>query len=294
MAKNLFVFDIETIADTSSASNLLSLDTASLSNQDIAKELEKYHLEITDGKNAFLRQPFHKVVCISYLYAKIEVIGGYEKYSFAHLGSAGSVEYTENSEKDLVEKFFAMIDKYKPKLVSFNGKTFDFPVLKYRAMKYGIPSDYAYSGEGTYNGVNYSSRYNLKDHCDLIDALSDFGASARIKLNEVCSIFGFPGKFGLDGSLVSEYFYQGKLKEIRDYCETDVLNTYLVYLRYALHTNKTSVEFYNEAILELISFLKASNYQIYMDFLNAWLVAHNNLQTKDKQVKILDSFEPIF
>ncbi len=51
------------------------------------------------------------------------------------------------------------------------------------------------------------------------------------RLDEVCVLLGLPGKLGVDGSLVEGMYEEGRIEEIRDDCELDVLNTYLVYLR---------------------------------------------------------------
>jgi predicted PolB exonuclease-like 3'-5' exonuclease len=69
-------------------------------------------------------------------------------------------------------------------------------------MAHGINSPWLHQAGDRWN--SYSSRYSADWHCDLIEQLSYYGASARVKLNEVCSIFGLPGKFGVDGSKVSE------------------------------------------------------------------------------------------
>jgi predicted PolB exonuclease-like 3'-5' exonuclease len=246
--QTLFVFDIETIPDTSCAYNLTGTDERD--EVKLREELEAYHLKITDGKNAFLRQPFHKVVAISFLEAEIDRSGGGERFILKELRSGGK---ENSSEKELLEGLFNYLGKGKPRFVSFNGRGFDLPVLKYRAMKYGISAPWLYGSGDKWN--NYTSRYSLDWHCDLIEALSDFGTSARIKLNEVCSILGFPGKFGVDGSKVSEMYDDGKIKEIRDYCETDVLNTYLVYLRYMQHRGEMTVDSYNRSIAEVLSLL---------------------------------------
>jgi len=43
---------------------------------------------------------------------------------------------------------------------------------------------------------------------------------------------GVPGKpKGFDGGEVERYFCEGKIKEVADYCETDVVGTYQVWLR---------------------------------------------------------------
>ena len=100
----------------------------------------------------------------------------------------------------------------------------------------------------TLTSYDYSYRYNMDWHCDLIEALSDYGASTRPKLDEVCSVFGLPGKLGVDGSMVARMYAEGKIDEIRDYCELDVMSTYLVYLRHALLTGKTSRANYDTAM----------------------------------------------
>ncbi|MDR2007518.1 MAG: 3'-5' exonuclease [Alphaproteobacteria bacterium] len=265
--KNLFIFDIETIPDDIAAFNLIGEDSADLSSLEKRREaLAQYHLKITDGKNDFLRQPFHKVVAISFLVASIDYTGdGQEIIKFKEIRSGGDVNSTE---KDLIRGFFATIDKLKPRIISFNGKGFDIPVLKYRAMKYGITGDFFHNSGNKYE--SYSNRYASNWHGDLLDVLSDFGLSARIKLNEVCSILDFPGKFGVDGSNVSTMFDGGQLEDIRNYCETDVLNTYLVYLRYILHTGKITTTTYNTAIGDILDFLKDSPHKHFQDFYTTW------------------------
>ncbi|MFL1780468.1 putative 3'-5' exonuclease related to the exonuclease domain of PolB [Candidatus Hepatincolaceae symbiont of Richtersius coronifer] len=265
--ENLVVFDIETIPDTDSCLNLIDDQITNLHDQRLA--LTNYHLKITADKNSFLRQPFHKIIAISFLQAKINYDSshGYtlENYNFKEIKSGGN---PNSSEEELVKGFFMTLDKLQPKLVSFNGRGFDIPVLKYRAMKYGITSEFFYLSGSKWE--SYNQKYALGWHCDLIDALSDFGASARIKLNEACSIFGFPGKFGINGSQITDLYDQGKLIEIRNYCETDVLNTYLVYLRYALHTCKISTACYYQEVKNILQYLQNSKKEHFDAFILQW------------------------
>lgn len=263
MHQSLFVFDIETIPDTDAVKRLTGSTETDIPT--LRQELENYHLEITDGKNAFLRQPFHKVVAISFLEAEIHREGQQEQYILTDIRSGGKVDATE---KELLEGFFRHVGKMKPRLVSFNGRTFDLPVLKYRAMAHGIAAPWLYQMGDKWN--SYQSRYSLDWHCDLLEALSDFGASARIKLNEVCSILGLPGKFGVDGSQVTPMYDDGRLEEIRNYCETDVLNTYLVYLRYMHHRGTLSPEHYDQAIEDVLSFIQSNGKPHFKEFLEAW------------------------
>ena len=63
---------------------------------------------------------------------------------------------------------------------------------------------------------------------------------------------------------------EGKIKEIRDYCETDVLNTYLVYLRYALHIGRINNNGYNKAIEDILVFLDKVKLPHFSEFQQAW------------------------
>lgn len=263
--RTLFVFDIETIPDAAAVRNLTGSNA--VDEAELRQELEQYHLNITDGKNSFPRQPFHKVVAISFLEAEIHRDASGEQYVLKALRSGGKDGATE---KELLEGFFKYLEKNRARLVSFNGRSFDLPVLRYRAMVHGLQAKWLYSSGDKWN--NYMSRYSIDWHCDLLEALSDFGASARIKLNEVCAVFGFPGKFGVDGGKVAEMYSEGRTKEIRDYCETDVLNTYLVYLRHMHHRGEITTVCYNEsigAVLGMIDNQKDERPHL-SEFLEAW------------------------
>lgn len=264
MERGLLIFDIETIPDVTAAKGLTGCDSDSVELQRDA--LTNYHLEITEGRNAFLRQPFHQIVAISCALVKIEYgSSGQEEYVFKRLGSLG--EMANYSERELVARFFKYLsDKYL-RLVSFNGRTFDLPVIKYRAMKYGLACPKLVSKE-------YSYRYSHEWNHDLLETLSDYGASARIKMNEVCAILGLPGKFGVDGSQVTDLYDAGNLKSIRDYCETDVLNTFLVYLREALFAGRTNLNAYNNAIEGVLDYIDQHSEEVHLqEFKQAWTEA---------------------
>ena len=264
----LFVFDIEAVPDGDAVYNLTGFKSDNVQEQ--RAELERYHLEITDGKNPFPRQPFWKVVAISFLEAKIVRIGGEEVYEFVRLESNKS-----DDEGEIVAGFFKYFDKIMPRLVSYNGRGYDLPVLKYRAMKYGVQANALNDKSNKWE--NYTSRYSTEYHADLADMLSDYGASARCKMNEVCSILGLPGKFGVDGSQVSTMYDAGQLDEIRYYCETDVLNTYLLYLRNQHQAGLLSTDALNKANGDVLNFLDTQKEsRPYLgDFKNAWEESSN-------------------
>ena len=265
MLNSLLVFDIETVPDVDVCRNLFSDfdDTIELSKK--REALTSYHLEITDGKNPFLRQPFHKIIAISFLKADIKKIGEYESFHLQEIRSGGK---EDSSEKDLLKGFFQYVSSLRPRFVSFNGRTFDFPVLKYRAMIHGVQAGSLYKIGDKWN--NYFQRYSVDWHCDLLDYLSDFGTSARVKMNEVCSVLNFPGKFGIDGSKVAELYDSNKISAIRDYCETDVINTYLVYLRVMHYQDRMTTLSYNDSINDLLSYLDSSEKEHFKQFKVEW------------------------
>ena len=118
--------------------------------------------------------------------------------------------------------------------MSWNGGGFDLPVLHYRALKHGIQAPrYWEKGESDrdFKWNNYLARFHWR-HVDLMDVLANFNNRAFAKLDEIAVMLGFPGKLGMSGAKVWDTYLEGGIKEIRDYCETDVLNTWLVYLRF--------------------------------------------------------------
>src|SRR5262249_31048972 len=133
----------------------------------------------------------------------------------------------ERTEKELITAFCDKIAELSPQLVTFNGNSFDLPVLRYRAMVHGV------SAPGLC-ARPYFHRYT-EDAIDLCDALSSFSSQGKATLHEISRIVGLPGKpKGFDGLEVERYFHKGRNKEIAKYCETDIVNTYRVWLRYEL------------------------------------------------------------
>jgi predicted PolB exonuclease-like 3'-5' exonuclease len=253
--KHLFVFDIETVPDVDAGRRFMHLPDAS--DEEVAAALEAYHLEITDGRNAFLRQPFWKVVAISYVQCNVEraeeaqvTAPGQVRYTLTRVGSGGD---EKSGERELVEGFFGYVDQAQPRLVSFNGRSFDLPVLKYRAMLHGISAPRFFDTSNKWE--NYSQRYADAWHTDLLEALSDYGASARVRLDEVCRVLGLPGKLETTAEDVAGLYAAGDVASIRNYCETDVVNTYLLFLRYELLRGTISPAIHEACTGEVASYL---------------------------------------
>jgi len=247
---NILVFDIETVPDTEGGAKLL--DLKGLSKKNIIKAME--HTQFQKNGNIFQPLHLHKIIAISVLYKNNE------KLSLLSLGEEDS------KESDLLKLFFGIIDKYQPQLVSWNGKGFDSPVMHYRALLHGISSiKYWDKGENDrdFKWNNYLNRYHDR-HLDLMDVLSGFKKPAS--LTDIAQLIGAPGKYGIDGSKVADYYLENNIKKIREYCETDVLNTYLVYLRYQLLSSSVTSEKYNELIKEIFSLLDESDKKHWKEF----------------------------
>jgi predicted PolB exonuclease-like 3'-5' exonuclease len=262
MLNKLFVFDIETIPDTDVLYNLTGSETTDLEQK--RKELEEYHINVSGG-NPFPRQPFHRVVSISILIADIVKKDGYDYYEKLKLGTISSIN---SDEKSVISKFFAYICEHLPKMVSYNGKSFDMSVLKYRAMKHGLSLENIFKSGDKWN--NYHQKYSKDWHCDLLEVFSDYGTSAKCKMNEICALVGLPGKMGVDGSHVTELYDKNKLDEIDAYCETDVANTYLLYLNYCLLSGIISESGFINLNKDFKKYLEDENKDNYREFLSEW------------------------
>ena len=213
-----FSFDIETVPDVESGRLLLDLD--GLSDEDVATAMTFKRLQAAG--HDFLPLHLHRVVAISVTFRTAD------SFKVWSLGDEDS------PEQELVQRFFDGVERYSPDLVSWNGGGFDLPVLHYRALKHGIRAPRYWEigdSDRDFKWNNYLSRYHWR-HTDLMDVLANFNNRAFAKLDEIAVMLGFPGKLGMSGDKVWDTYVEGGIKEIRDYCETDVLNTWLVYLRF--------------------------------------------------------------
>ncbi|MDR3441929.1 MAG: 3'-5' exonuclease [Legionella sp.] len=241
----VLVFDIETIPDIESGRHLYDLQ--GLSDEDTASAM--FALRRAKVGNDFLPHYQQKICAISL------VLSHGSQVKVWSLGDESS------DEKELITRFFAGIDKHTPTLVSWNGSGFDLPVLHYRALLHGIAAPtYWETGEHQQNFKwnNYLSRFHAR-HLDLMDVIAGYQNKAFAPLDDVASMLGFPGKMGMSGSKVWEQYSQGQIKSIRDYCETDVLNTYCVYLRFELIRGTINQDEYNNSIDRLKTYLSSEH-----------------------------------
>ena len=253
---NTLVFDIETVPDVALGRRLYGLQD--LPDAQVAKAMFALRRQDTGGE--FLPLEQHRVVAIS---CALRSGDGFTLWSLGDLATP---------EAELVQRFFEGIEKYSPELVSWNGAGFDLPVLTYRALAAGVQAPrYWERGDGDpefrYN--NYLSRYHWR-HTDLMDVLSGFQNRGRSSLANIACLLGLPGKLGFDGSQVWDAWQGGNLPGIRRYCETDVLNTWLVYLRFAQLRGQLSRPQYAEEVARVRAWLQGSPEPHLGEFLRAW------------------------
>ena len=253
----VLAFDIETVPDVEGLRRLHGLD-GGLADREVAELAFQLRRQATGGD--FLPLHLHRVVAISCALR--------DRDAFRVWSLGGEAD----GEALLIQRFYDGVAKYTPQLVSWNGGGFDLPVLHYRGLMHGVKARrYWEMGdddrEFRYN--NYISRYHQR-HTDLMDLLALYQPRANAPLDDVARLLGLPGKLGFDGSRVWEAYLAGKLGDIRRYCETDVVNTYLVFLRFQLMREAHTAE-QHRAECELVrNTLAASGEPHWKEFLAGW------------------------
>ena len=256
------VFDIETIPDTDGLRILYDLPAA-ISDDDVANIA--LHKRRQQNGSEFLPLHQHSICAIS---CALREGNSFKVWT---LGDA------QSTEAEIIQRFFDVIDKYTPQIISWNGSGFDLPVLHYRGLIHGINAGrYWDLGEDDkeFKWNNYISRYHTR-HLDLMDILAMFNSRANAPLDDLAKLCGFPGKLGMDGSKVWDAYKAGKLEEIRNYCETDVANTHLIFLRFKLMRGQLSQNAYDAEVAlvrETLSGYTKNNPELphWPDFLAAW------------------------
>lgn len=253
----VLVFDIETVPDIAGLRRLHDMDS-SLSDHDVAETA--FQLRRQSHGNDFLPHYLQRVLVISC------ALHDRDSFKVWSLGAAGE------SEGEIIQRFFDGIEKYTPQLVSWNGGGFDLPVLHYRGLMHGVKaSRYWDMGEDDreFKWNNYISRYHQR-HLDLMDLLAMYQGRANAPLDALAQLMGFPGKLGMDGSAVWGAFQDGRLEDIWRYCETDVVNTYLVFLRFQLMRGALTTEQHDQQVAAVRAALGKVEQPHWKEFLARW------------------------
>ena len=253
----ILVFDIETVPDVEGLRRVNNVP-ATLSDSAVLDWASQRRR--AQSGNDFMQLPFQRVVAIGCALREGTSL------------KVWSLGEPEDPEPELIRRFFDGIERYTPQLVSWNGGGFDLPVLHYRALLHGVTAAKYWDwgdDDRDFKFNSYLNRYHTR-HLDLMDVLACFQPRASAGLDVMARLCGFPGKLGMGGSAVSAAVAAGKIVEVRQYCETDVMNTYLLYLRFRLLRGEfTAGEYAKEVSLarENIAATGAAHWQ---EFIAAW------------------------
>ncbi len=260
----VLVFDIETIPDVAGLRTLRQMD-------DAVDDAGVYAAEMAErkerGKGDFMPLYLQRILVISCVFRNAE---GIRIHSIVDRETDGA-----SQEGRVVQSFYNLVERHEPQLVSWNGGGFDLPVLHYRGMRHGVvASKYWDMGQDPgsdreYRYNNYIGRYHTR-HLDLMDLLAMYQGRANAPLDAMAKICGFPGKLGMDGSQVYAAFLDGKRDEIAQYCETDVMNTYLLYCRFQKMRGGFTESEYDREIAYVRETLGAIDAPHWKQYLAAW------------------------
>jgi predicted PolB exonuclease-like 3'-5' exonuclease len=253
----VLAFDIETVPDVEGLRRLHGVD-AKLSDRQVAEMA--FQLRRQASGHDFLPLHLHRVIAISC------ALRDRDSFKVWSIGAEG--------EAELIQRFFEGIEKYTPQLVSWNGGGFDLPVLHYRGLIHNVRAPrYWDTGEDNrdFKWNNYISRYHAR-HLDLMDLLALYQPRANAPLGDLAQLAGLPGKLGMDGGDVWDAYQAGRHAEIRNYCETDVVNTYLIFLRFQLMRGALTEQQYKVESEVVRSTLKKAPESHWKEFLAKWRV----------------------
>lgn len=255
------IFDIETVPDFDGIKKILSIEDSYSNDELLIQFWQKRKPEISteEAINLFLPLHLHKIVTIGI------AISDFDENYF------NLVSICDADEKSIIQKFFGGIDKYKtpapPQIVSWNGGGFDFPVLHHRAMIHNVVSaTYWEVGEkrSDFRFNNYLNRYQYR-HLDIMDVLANYTPKNFARIDEFAKLCGFPGKKGMDGKDIAKEYSLGNIKKISDYCEVDVVNTYLLYLKFLLISARIDQSAYYKSFERILLWLEVNKREQFWD-----------------------------
>lgn len=254
----VLVFDIETVPDVAGLRRLHGFNLE-LSDQEVSEKA--FAMQREKSGSDFLPHYLQKIVAISCVFHDVRGI---------NVRSIGDLQSTE---EQLIQGFFKTIERYTPQLISWNGSGFDLPVLHYRSLVHGLSAQRYWEmgqGDNDFKWNNYINRYHFR-HLDLMDLLALYNGRANAPLDNLSKLCGFPGKLGVDGSQVWKMVIEGQLQQVRDYCETDVMNTYLLYCRFQLLRGQFDSAAYHQEIEQVKKYLAQLDQPHWQEYLSAWI-----------------------
>jgi hypothetical protein len=211
------VFDIESVPD---ATLIRKVKYPNIDIDDVAavRRFQEEILQTSGGTSYFIPVTFQLPVSICI--AKVK-----DDFTLCDIVSLDEPKFRP---AEMTRLFWEGVENVysNAKLVTFNGRGFDVPLMELMAFRYGIRASRHFKDK-------FASRFRYGDkHFDIHDWLSNYNA-IRVSggLNLLAKVLGKPGKMETTGDDVYDMYLQGKLKEINEYCTHDVLDTYFAFLR---------------------------------------------------------------
>ncbi len=274
-----FVFDIESVADGRLVAEVRypgeSLTAIEAVNRFRAELLEQYNSDFI---------PYTFQVPISVAVAKVAA-----DFRLLDLVVLDAPKFRP---PNITRDFWRGWTAYKqPTLVTFNGRTFDIPLMELAAFRFGVSAPEWFQSQGPAY-THPRNRYNGRSHFDLHDLLTNFGASRfRGGLNLAANILGKPGKMAVQGHMVQDMYDEGRLAEINDYCRCDVLDTYFVFLRCQVMSGGLSLDAEQKIVGEVRLWLeqRAADIPVYADYLEGWGSWENPWETPAEELEPAES-----
>jgi predicted PolB exonuclease-like 3'-5' exonuclease len=251
------VFDVETIPDVDLVKDIYKIKSDGLEACN-----EAFLLQEAKSGSSFLPVTFHQIVAIS------AVIGD----EYGRFDRVSSIE--GDNEYEILKSFISFIDNHNPRLISFNGRGFDLPLIMIRAMRYNLscPAYFDKNNQMLNKSKwdNYQTRYSDNFHLDLMDNIAEFGAVRGLNLDTICSMVNLPGKYDVSGDMVTDLYFNHEIDKIREYCESDVLNTYWLFLKYELLRGNLLISDYTTMLQDFLE--KLPQDKSYSEIFNEYLL----------------------
>jgi 3'-5' exonuclease len=252
------VFDVESVADGELISNVRYPG----SNLSPEKAIATYQDELME-LNGTTFIPYTFQIPIAVVIAKVA--------KDFRLLDIVSLDEPEHRPQVITEKFWRGWERYHyPQWVTFNGRSFDIPIMELAAFRYGLSIPKWFKPDGYKTPRN---RYNAESHLDLQDVLTNFGA-ARCNggLNLVAQLLGKPGKMDVRGDQVQQQHDEGNKQAISDYCRCDVLDTYFVFLRTQVLMGNATLEQEIELVKQAKQWIeeRVDSCEAYAAYLDCW------------------------
>ena len=225
------IFDVETRIDKGLV-KAVYFPREEVSEEEAYKRVQKQRL--AENQPDFFPISFHVPISIAVGHVSEERV----------LTAVETLGEKNHSEEGIVRAFWQRVERFHGSLVSFNGRSFDLPVLELQALRYGCQAPRYFNEK-----YGHRYRYSEEGHYDLYDFLTNNGMyRIRGGFNLLTQLIGLPGKREVDGSMVQGLWEEGRLAEVHRYCRHDVIQTYFLFLRVELTRGRLNPEQYARAL----------------------------------------------